>query len=439
MAHTEGCVGRLYVGMSRYVYVCWGGRCTRAGAFRLSKKTAHERHCTEWCAGHFSPSPQIPGQSRCHPGLSFIKFPPKGDDAPFRVYHMGIVLPFWVWPYGVLCPQWNRNNETPWEQRPDKASLAVSLLLQCRGGWLTLPQPWAWEQSSLVVATASGLRGGWRPAHFAVGVGSRGLCLKPVADLAVTTGRTSQKSGVGRRGILIPSIILICVEIKRRWCHSKITFIWSTCKVPLLGSTANLKAETFGPWYVLKTLKIWHGWPHKILESCRSRSHKLPLTSHCCNVGRSKLNSEFHGNYLGLTICIVIDRPLQWHCLLEGTRLGNWCHWWAPGEYTVRVCELGMGGCQLWFHFLSPVLWKVAIELQVNTLYRAPAFLHTLSPKPAEMMVTLGSSYVLLSAYLQSLKVGHKSAYFLLRSINITEAQWYVRRNQFSLDSWKKH
>lgn len=45
MAHTEGCVGRLYVGVSRYVCV-GGGRCTRAGAFRTSKKTAHERCCT---------------------------------------------------------------------------------------------------------------------------------------------------------------------------------------------------------------------------------------------------------------------------------------------------------------------------------------------------------------------------------------------------------
>lgn len=227
-----------------------------------------------------------------------------------------------------------------------------------------------------------------------MGVDSRGLCLKPVADLAVTTGRMSQKSGVGRWGILIPSMILICVEIKRRWCHSKITFICSTCKVHLLGLTADLKAETFGPWYLLKALKIWHARLHKILESCRSRSHKVPLTSHCCNVGRSKLNSEFHGNYLGLTICVVIDRPLQWHCLLEGVKLGNWCYWWAPVEYIVQVCELGMGGYQLWFHFLSPLLWKVAIELQVNTLYRAPAFLHTLSPKPTEMMVTLGSSYM---------------------------------------------
>ena len=128
----------------------------------------------------------------------------------------------------------------------------------------------------------------------------QGLCLKPVAGSAVTRGRMSPQSGVGGWGILIPSIVIICEEIKRIWYHSKITFIYLICKVH------------FPPvsicWAQQQTWRLWRAWLPKPLESCGSLSHKLPLKSHCGDVGRSRLNSEFHGNSLGLTICVVIER-----------------------------------------------------------------------------------------------------------------------------------
>ena len=78
--------------------------------------------------------------------------------------------------------------------------------------------------------SSSGLQSGWDQL-LCKAMGSRGLCLKPVAGSAMTRGRMSQQSGVGRWGILIPSIVIICVGIKRIWCHSKITFIYLICKV----------------------------------------------------------------------------------------------------------------------------------------------------------------------------------------------------------------
>ena len=197
----------------------------------------------------------------------------------------------------------------------------------------------------------------------------------------------------------------------------------------LLGTTADLKAKTF---YLPKALQIWWAWLPKPLESYGSLSHKLPLTSHSRDVGRTRLNSESHDNSLGLTICgyrQVKNLPAVWESwvqslgqkdpLKKGTATHSsilawripWTeepgglqsiksqrvgHDWvtqqqqtgpcsnatstkgwswgtvslvSPGGCVMRLCEWWMGGYQLWFHFLSPLLWEVALGLQVNMAY----------------------------------------------------------------------
>lgn len=106
-----------------------------------------------------------------------------------------------------------------------------------------------------MVTASSELQDWWRVAHSAVGVGSCGLSLKPVVGPSSVNGKDVLEGG---KGILVTSVISLSVEIKRTWCHAKITYLFYSENTfsPYLLIGLNSELEGFYFWSIVYTQSL---------------------------------------------------------------------------------------------------------------------------------------------------------------------------------------